>query len=130
LLFGVGNELLTANDRTLFSRPFVTLTQDAKTCLVFLFFSPLLAVLCASASLRENALALSHYPSLITHHRFTTLREALCYVPYPQLPTETTRNLIIQRNAPATDLSDKVLFNVTDFGLYQDSDQIPLCDGQ
>jgi hypothetical protein len=51
LLFGVGNERLTANDRPLFSRPFVALTQAlsavpaqadamiAKNCLLFLFFS-------------------------------------------------------------------------------------------
>jgi len=53
------------------------LAQAAKKCFC-LFFSPLPIVLCVSASLRENAFSLSHYPLLITHHCFTSLREALC----------------------------------------------------
>ncbi len=64
---------------------------------LILVFPPLPAVLCAclsehdgrqvSASLRENAFALSHYPSLITRHCFATSREVLRYAPYLQLPT-------------------------------------------
>jgi len=45
----VGNELLTANDRTLSSRPFVALTQDAKIARGNCLTSPCL--LCASFSL-------------------------------------------------------------------------------
>jgi hypothetical protein len=39
----VGNEILTADDKTLFSRPFATLTQAAKLakrCSLFLFLFP------------------------------------------------------------------------------------------
>ncbi len=53
-----------------------------------------------SASLRENAFALSHYPSLITHHCFAIPREVSYYVPYLQLPTETDKEPLCSQHKP------------------------------
>jgi len=72
---------------------------------------PITVFLLFSASLRENAFALSHYPSLIKHHCFAISREMLCYVPYLQLVTRNEKGPVYRCLAgssfhPTEDLVD------------------------